>query len=84
MRSCAVCAYLGLDPSPSSGEVGLWTSLPAIVAAANQVFPSAPAGEHHVMLAVCNEHVVEIYRDRIPGLRMAWRLRVEPAAPALT
>jgi len=83
MRSCAICHYLRLDPRPPSGEIGLWTSVPAIVARATEVLAAAPSGEQHVMVAACGEHVVEIYRERIPGLRMAWRIRVEPAAPAL-
>ncbi len=82
MRSCAVCAYLCLEPAAASGEVGIWTCLPPLVEAATREYAGGDGEERHVMVHVCPEHVVDIYRGRLPGVRMAWRMQPEPAASA--
>ena len=79
MRSCAVCLSLNLPPGLASGHVGLWTSRPELIACAGGASPG-PDGEQHVLVPVCPEHVVDIYRGRIGGMRMAWRLASAAAA----
>lgn len=79
MTLCAVCRYLRLHPAETNGSVGLLTSIPELVAAAEYELDSNEDGTH-IMLAVCAEHVVAIYRGRIAGVRMAWRLSPVPVS----
>ena len=74
MQSCGVCLSLDLEPRTSSGSIGIWTSNPSLIAGASEQFGGAPDGDQHVVVAVCPEHVAEIYRGRIPGMTMAWKL----------
>ncbi len=39
--------------------------------------------EKHVVVPVCPEHAVDIYRGRIAGVQMAWRLAAAAVAPLL-
>jgi hypothetical protein len=34
-----------------------------------------------LVVPACPEHVVDVYRGRIPGIRMAWRLGESAASP---
>lgn len=36
--------------------------------------------EKHVVVPVCPEHAVDVYRGRIAGVQMAWRLAAAAAA----
>ncbi len=53
--------------------IGLLTNRPDLIAAASRRFDDID-GEAHVLLPVCPEHVVDIYRGRVPSVRMAWRI----------
>jgi hypothetical protein len=75
MRDCAICHYMSLEPRAASGVVGLNTAIPELVSSAFERLDRGGA-EAHIMLGVCPEHVVDIYRERIDGVRMAWRLPV--------
>jgi hypothetical protein len=75
MRECAICLYMSCDPKSASGAVGLNTAIPELVSGALERLDPGGA-EAHIMLAVCPEHVVDIYRERVDGVRMAWRLPV--------
>jgi hypothetical protein len=74
MRDCAVCIYLCLDPRGASGTVGVNTSIAELVESAVQRLDGSGNEVAHVLVAVCPEHVVDIYRDRLDGVSMAWRL----------
>ncbi len=76
MRECAICAYLGLEPRLTTSTVGLNTAIEPLIAAALECDRAAGSGEFHVLVAVCPEHVVDIYRERIPGMSMAWKLAI--------
>lgn len=80
MRSCAVCLCLNLPPGAASGHVGVWTSRSDLVSQAAGTLSPGPDGQMHVLVPVCPEHVVDIYRDRIEGVRMAWRFGAATAA----
>jgi hypothetical protein len=79
MRSCTICAYLGLEPRQVNGAIGLNTAIPELIKAAPERLDRGGTNSAHVLLPVCPEHVVEIYRERIPGVAMAWRLGVKGA-----
>lgn len=73
MPICALCSLHG-DAAPTVGNpIGLLTSREEIIAAASRRFDDIE-GEAHVLVAVCPEHVVDIYRGRLPRVRMAWRI----------
>ncbi len=78
MQSCSICFSLALDPRPASGSIGIWTSNAALIEHASAELAVAPDGDRHVVVAVCPEHVVEVYRGQIPGLAMAWKLAPHP------
>ena len=81
MPVCAICAFLAHAPTPARGTVGVMTREPAILPAALDRFGVDDTGHHHVVVDACPEHVVDVYRERIDGVRMAWRLE-EAAIPS--
>ena len=76
MHVCEVCRYLRLEPQSATGAIGLTTAIQPLVDAAIERFATQKGTDAHVMLAVCPEHVVDIYRGRVDGVAMAWRLSV--------
>ena len=80
MPVCAICQHLSLPPQNAAGTVGLLTAERAIVGAALDSFGAA-GPEQHVVVHACPEHVVDVYRGRIDGVRMAWRLSEDVASP---
>jgi hypothetical protein len=73
MTPCALCMHLEVPPRPATGTVGLLTALPDLIDRAVERFAELADGTH-VVVNACPEHVVDVYRGRIPGVRMAWRL----------
>ena len=76
MHDCAVCRYLHVEPRAASGAVGLNTSIGELISGALERLDRGELQQAHIMLAVCPEHVVDIYRGRVDGVKMAWRLPV--------
>lgn len=74
MYECAICHYFGLEARPTASTVGVNTGLPFLLREALEVLSEVPGSESHIVLAVCPEHVVDIYRDRLLGVSMAWKL----------
>ena len=70
---CAVCQHLGEAPNPTKTVLGLRTALPELLERAVSDF-GAEGGLHHVLLPVCPEHAVDVYRGRVAGVEMAWRM----------
>lgn len=83
MQSCGVCLSLNLEPRLSSGSIGVWTSNESLIEGSSDRLGVAPDGDQHVVVAVCPEHVAEIYRGRIPGMTMAWKLSPVPVGRPL-
>ena len=84
MLICAICQHLSVSPNAVAGTVGLLTREPKISAAAIERLGNVD-GEEHIVAACCPEHVVDVYRGRIDGVRMAWRLsedHLTPRSPA--
>ncbi len=81
MTACAICMAEGRPPRHVENPVGLLTARPEILASATHSYGSVEQ-DTHVLVPVCPEHVVDIYRGRIPGIRMAWRLGPNHAASA--
>ncbi len=73
MSFCALCMHLEAPPRQATGTVGVLTSVPVLLDAALDRLGET-AGESHVIVHACPEHVVDVYRGRIEGVRMAWRL----------
>lgn len=73
MPLCAVCMHLGLPPRISTGSIGLLSSSPALLRAAVDHIGDYD-GVAHVVVNACPEHVVDVYRGRLQGVRMAWRV----------
>lgn len=77
MPVCAICMHFALPPQVATGTVGLLTGSPRIVAAA--VDRLGGTGEdQHIVVNACPEHVVDVYRGRVLGVRMAWKATTEP------
>jgi hypothetical protein len=83
MPVCAICQHLGVPPRDGTGTVGLLTSAPTIVQEAIDNLGESSDNEQHIVVYACPEHVVDVYRGRIAGVRMAWRLDAGPAPTRL-
>ena len=70
---CAVCRHLEMADSQPTNLIGLITGVECIVDSAQARLDDGPVGGQHVMAHVCPEHVVAIYRGRVPGVAMAWQ-----------
>lgn len=77
MTVCAICEHLALPPQAATGTVGLLTAATDMHRRAIDRLGWAGT-EQHIVVPACPEHVVDVYRGRIPGMRMAWRLATEP------
>ena len=62
-----------MPPRAAAGTVGLLTRKRGIVGAAVDRLGES-GGELHVVVHACPEHAADVYRGRIEGVRMAWRL----------
>jgi hypothetical protein len=81
LSPCAICQLSGQPGAPVTNPIGLLTSRAEILSAATHRFGTIE-GEEHALVPVCPEHVVDIYRGRLPGIRMAWRLSPGEHAPS--
>lgn len=79
LANCALCLHLNEPVRSTTGTVGLLTALPTIVNEALDRLAQI-GDEFHVLVHACPEHVVDVYRGRVPGVRMAWRLADQPAS----
>ncbi len=77
--NCAICEHLELPPRHATGTVGLLTGSVTMDKSAVDHL-GWDGDEQHVVVHACPEHVVDVYRGRIEGMRMAWKLSTEPAA----
>lgn len=82
LAQCALCLHLEEPPRSTSGTVGLLTAIPTIVNEALDRLAEI-GDEFHVVVHACPEHVVDVYRGRVPGVRMAWRLADQDAKEPL-
>jgi hypothetical protein len=73
MSFCALCIYLEVPPRQATGTVGLLTSAPKLLDLKVDDL-GENSGEPHIIVHACPEHVVDVYRGRVEGVRMAWRL----------
>ena len=74
MNDCAVCCYLRLEPRRASGTIGLSTAIVPLIELALERLDNGVSAAAHILAPVCPEHVVDIYRGRLDGISMAWRL----------
>lgn len=71
---CVICHHFSPDGGGAINLIGLATSVEGIIAGSSRRIDSERHGAAHVMAHVCSQHVVEIYRGRVPGVAMAWRV----------
>lgn len=71
---CAICRYLGTEPRMTTSSLGILTSIDALVEGCLNRLDDGSGSQAHLFLPVCPEHVVDIYRGRITGVAMAWRM----------
>ncbi len=79
VQDCAVCRHLGFAPRATVSSLGLRTSIRGLIEASTARFDDGRDAEAHVLVPVCPEHVVDIYRGRLPGMLIAWRIAAIPA-----
>lgn len=72
-HDCVICHHLRKPGSGAVSLIGLHTAIEGIICAANRRLNDGPKGTPHVMAHVCAEHVIDVYRGRVPGVAMAWR-----------
>ena len=72
-KACTICDHLQEEGGGATSLIGLATSLACILGAAQARLDDGDRDTSHVMAHVCAEHVVAIYRGRVPGVTMAWR-----------
>lgn len=73
MQPCALCIAQAAEPALAKTPVGLLTRRADLLRHAVQRLGEVD-GATHALIPVCPEHVVDVYRGRVPGVRMAWRL----------
>lgn len=71
---CALCEVFSVGPRPTDNTIGLLTSIPALIAHATVRLDTGDGAEAHVVVPACPEHVVDVYRGRVEGAAMAWRM----------
>lgn len=81
VQPCALCIAQAAEPGLVKNPVGLLTRRTDLLRHAVQVFGELD-GATHALIPVCPEHVVEVYRGRVAGVRMAWRLGPPSDRPA--
>jgi hypothetical protein len=78
-QPCAVCDLLGDIPRPTTSTIGLSTALPGLIAHARERLDDGASPDAHVIVSVCPEHAVDVYRGRVDGVAMAWRVAASSA-----
>lgn len=68
---CAICEHLDLPPRATTSLVSI---------EANGLLGSTAGEGAPNSIPVCPEHAVDVYRGRVPGVAMAWRVLPTPAA----
>lgn len=71
---CALCEVMAESPRLTQNSIGLMTSIPELIARATERLDAGEGSEAHVIIPACPEHVVDVYRGRIEGASMAWRM----------
>jgi hypothetical protein len=80
LHPCAICRFLGQEPRYTTNVVGLRTRIDELLHHPGRR-TLAGFDIEHVMLPACPEHVVEVYRGRVEGVAMAWRMPAPAFAP---
>jgi hypothetical protein len=73
-HDCAICRHVGGRTSPTKTVLGLRTADAGLLAQALARYEGGDYDSEHVLLPVCPEHAVDVYRGRIAGVEMAWRV----------
>jgi len=71
---CSLCEHLALDPRPAENAIGVRTSSASVIDRAHDRFARSADGRTHILMPVCAEHAADVFRGRIAGFEMAWRL----------
>ena len=71
---CAICCQRKEEPSPTKTVLGLRTADAGLLRAAITHYGRAEGDLHHILLPVCPAHAVDVYRGRVHGVEMAWRV----------
>ena len=73
-HDCAICRHLGTELSRTQNVLGLKTGHLELLAHAITRYDVGDRERAHILLPVCPEHAVEVYRGRVPGVEMAWQV----------
>jgi hypothetical protein len=74
LAACALCEHLALDPRPADNAIGVRTSSTLVIDRAQDRYTRSADGRTHILVPVCAEHAADVFRGRIEGVEMAWRL----------
>lgn len=72
---CVLCQYRGEPSTPGTSLVSVETTLGPL-----RALMPAPDARGAIATRLCPEHVIDVYRGRIEGVTMAWRVLAHPAA----
>jgi len=77
-QPCVICQHFQTAGRGGTSLTGLTTGIEDIISAAQTRLDDIPGGQPHIMAYVCAEHVIDIYRGRVPGVAMAWLVAPTP------
>lgn len=72
---CVICQYLGEPSTPGTSLVSIETTVPGL-----RALMPGPDAHGAIATRLCAEHVIDVYRGRIEGVTMAWRVLAPPVA----
>jgi len=75
MHECAICRHTGRAPRSTMNVVVVATALPDLLE--GRVGGQGSERQGEVAIAACPEHVVEVYRGRVEGVRMVLSTPIE-------
>ena len=73
-HDCAICRHLGTELSRTGNVLGLKTEHMELLPHALTRYDLDDLDRAHILLPVCPEHAVDVYRGRVPGVEMAWQV----------
>ena len=73
-HDCAICRHLGTALSRTGNVLGLKTEHTELLTHALTRYDLGDRAQAHILLPVCPEHAVDVYRSRVPGVEMAWQV----------
>ena len=76
-QSCVICRHFNQADGGRTSLIGLTGNVDFLLDGAQTRLDDGAQDLPHVLAHVCPEHVVAVYRGRVPGVAMAWRVATQ-------